>query len=120
MTGETPQQDPQIATILFDYFVDEGMRWASSREALEDALGEQALAMGNLLLITEEPLTLSEIREQLDFSKSDLDRAHRRLNLLMPHDGPLTLRTTLRPEDESSVSRLQIVPVPPKGQAGAE
>ena len=116
MTGETPNHDPQIADILFDYYVDEGMKWADSRDALEGALGEKALAMGNLLLTTEDPLTLAEIRERLDLSKPELDKAHRRLSLFMPYGGPLSIRTTLSPEDETSVSRFQIVPVPPKEQ----
>jgi hypothetical protein len=117
MTGETPRQDPQISAILFDYYARADMKWATSQEALEGSLGEEALAMGDLLLTTEEPLTLAEIREQLDLSKADLDKAYRRLSLFMPLDGPLALRTSLRPEDESPVSRFQIVPVPPKEQA---
>jgi len=114
MTGETPHQDPQISAILFDYFVKVEDRQVSSRETLEGALGEKALAMGDLLLTTEDPLTLAEIRERLDLSKRDLDNAYRRLSFFMPLDGPLALRTSLRPEDEHSVSRFQIVPVPPK------
>ena len=89
MTGATPRHDPQIAAILFEYFASENMKWASSQEALEGSLGEEALAMGDLLLHAEEPLTLSEIRDQLDFSKSDIDRAYRRLRLFMPTSGPL-------------------------------
>lgn len=115
MVGEVPSQDPQIATILFEYFAGRDKGWADSQAALEELLGDEALVVGNLLLNTEEPLTRAEIREQLDLSQSVIDLACRRLSSLMPTQGPLAFESSDYPENQPT--RYQIVPTAPQRQS---
>lgn len=114
MIGEVPSQDPQIATILFEYYAGRDMRWADSQVALEELLGDEALVVGNLLLNTEEPLTLAEIREQLDLSQPVIDLACHRLISLMPTGGPLVFESGS--DSENQPTRYQIVPATEKDQ----
>jgi hypothetical protein len=117
MIGEegdfTDTHEPRldISRVLFEYFTGE-LRWADSPEAFRAILGERALAMGNLLLNTEEPLTLPEIATQAGLTTSDdLNDAYRRLGPWVSENGPLRFLSIRN--REKGVTEYQIVTTSP-------
>jgi hypothetical protein len=120
--GNTTAQKPQldIGAILFDYFSTEKMRWAVNQQTVEALLSEEGVAVGNLLLNAEEPLTLLDIALELGLSTEEtgdinkyMNNAYNFLSLMMPATGPLEFLSI--PDREMGVLKYQIVPTaPPK------